>query len=375
MKKKVGIYSCQTYDVKLIEEILERALQDNTEWLKEIKQGTTVFLKLNLLLKKKPEEAVTTHPALVEAVVRVLQKRGARVIIGDSPGGPYIETRLRNIYRVSGLKSVADKTGAELNEDVGEVQVAFPEGEVSKSFPLMAPLISADFVISLPKLKTHMMTKYTGAVKNLFGTIPGLKKVDYHLKMPKLQNFCDMLIDLALCIKPVLHIMDAVWGMEGNGPSGGNPRKIGAVLISQDPFALDVAALSLVGIEPLTVPTVERAKLRGLPASLDEFELVGDSLDNLKIRGFLTPKISGNVNFPVPEFINRFLRPKPVFIKEKCRLCGECVQNCPPKALVLGKNIPEVNLALCIRCFCCQELCPHRAVVIKRNLLGNFLGR
>lgn len=376
MKNEVGLYHCEEYNVKDIQSILDKAFNANPHWLAGITTGSEVYLKLNLLMKKKPEDAVTTHPAVVEALVRILQSIGARVTIGDSPGGPYLPGRLKGIYRTCGMEEVAEKTGAALNYDVSETLVHFPEGKVSKAFYITSATAKADKIISLPKLKTHMMTKYTGAVKNLFGTVPGMRKADYHLKMTNLEDFCDMLVDLNLCVKPALHIMDAIVGMEGNGPSGGMPRHIGALLISSDPFALDIAAMSLVKIDPHSVSTVTKGAARGRVGSLQDISIQGSDIESWDIKPFTAPKISGHVRFRgIPEFLTRSIRPKPVFIEEKCKSCGDCVTNCPPGALTLVKGYPVVDLKKCIRCFCCQELCPQQAIIIKRNPLGKLLER
>jgi len=163
---KVGLYHCLEYDSVKIENILEEAFARQPEWLAAIQPQMTVFLKLNLLLKKRPEEAVTTHPALLEAVVRILQKRGARVIMGDSPGGPYLLSRMKNIYKACGIEEVAEKTGAELNLDLSERHVSYGAGQVAKAFDLITPVVEADAVISLPKLKTHQSPKFPGTGKN-----------------------------------------------------------------------------------------------------------------------------------------------------------------------------------------------------------------
>lgn len=374
MQSKVGLYHCVKYDPDLIEEVLEKAFAVNPQWLDSVKPNHKVFLKLNLLLKKKPAEAVTTHPAVIEAVTRILQRRGAQVIIGDSPGGPYLASRMRSIYRVCGIEEVALRTGAQLNLDLSEQHVVFPQGKAAKAFDLITPVVEADFIISLPKLKTHQMTKYTGAVKNHFGTIPGLKKADYHIKMPELLIFSEMLVDLALCVKPQLHIMDGIVGMQGHGPSAGDPVQVGAILVSTDPFALDVTALELVKIPPLTVPTVVCAQRRGLVSSLQEIEVVGSTLEEWNLKPFQAPSVRNHARFPiVPEFLHRSLRPRPHFLADKCVRCGDCVACCPAKALVIKDGLPQFDTTTCIRCFCCQELCPQKAVVIKRNPLGRFL--
>lgn len=372
MRPRVGLYGCPNYDPELIRKVLAEAFLETPSWLEGL-EGKRIFLKLNLLMKKRPEEAVTTHSAVVEALVRILQERGAAVVLGDSPGGPYTVGRLKAIYRECGLEEVVKRTGAQLNYDLAEVTVSFPSGRVAKSFHVIKPLLEADRVISVSKLKTHQMTRFTGAVKNLFGAIPGLKKADYHLKMVSVSDFSELLVDLALCINPSLHIMDAITAMEGKGPSAGRPRQVGALLVSKDPFALDVVALSLIGVNPMGVPTVARGKARGKAGDPAEIEITGRSLHQWQIKDFQVPGSEGHVRFPIPDFLVSILRPKPVFVKEKCAGCGECVASCPPGALTLEKGLPHPDLQACIRCFCCQELCPHQAVEIQRNPLGRLL--
>jgi len=371
---KVAIVNCLEYNIEQVTEQLTRGLGLIGGWEQFIKPGDKVFLKLNLLMKKRPEEAVTTHPVLVEAVTKKLLELGTQVVIGDSPGGPFTVWSLKSIYKAAGIEEVARRTGAQLNYDTTGVNVAFPQGKIIKNFQLCKAMVEGVKIISLSKLKTHQMTKFTGAVKVLFGAVPGLQKAEYHLKMPKVSDFCDMLIDLVLCVNPVLHIMDGIVGMEGHGPSAGSPRKVGKLIISTNPFALDWAALDVVGIKQTTVPTVNQALKRGIYPGPDKGDFVGDSIEPLT-PPFKAPEISGEVRFPVPGFISDYLRPKPVFSPEICIGCGECTRHCPPKALVLENNFPKLNLAQCIRCFCCQELCPHKAVQVKRSALGKLLSR
>ncbi len=343
-----------------------------------VQPGQRVLLKVNLLMKKRPEEAVTTHPSVVEATVRLVQEAGGIPVIGDSPGGPYNKNALQSIYSRTGLLEVAERTGAELNQDFGQTVRSFPEGRVAKSLVITNCVTEADVIITLSKLKTHGMMTFTGAVKNLFGVIPGLLKAEYHLKMPKIMDFAGLLVDIAQYVKPALSIMDGIVGMEGNGPSAGQPRNIGALLLSIDPFALDVVAADLIGLKPGKVPTIRVAKERGLIASLDEIDLKGDARSLWRIQDFIVPK-TVSANFldmvPLPKSVRGFLlnrvRPRPVFSHDQCKGCSDCVNNCPPKALGMDdQKRPIVDLEACIRCFCCQELCPHQAVEIFRPWLG-----
>ena len=346
-----------------------------------VKPGQKVLLKVNLLMKKRPEEAVTTHPSVVEAVARLVLEAGGIPIIGDSPGGPYTVNALRAIYAKSGLREVAERTGAILNEDVGQTTIQYPEGKLVKSLTVTNCVLEADVIIPLSKLKTHGMMTYTGAVKILFGVIPGLLKAEYHLKMFKVRDFADLLVDIATWVKPALSIMDGVVGMEGDGPSAGKPRNIGALILSTDPFALDVVATDLIGLKPEKVPTIMAARVRGLTSRLDELELKGDSRSLWKIQGFVIPK-AVSTNFldmvPLPStaktFILNRVRPRPIFEHATCVGCTDCANNCPAKAITMNENQrPIVDLEGCIRCFCCQELCPHQAVKLFKPWLGRTL--
>ncbi len=209
--------------------------------------------------------------------------------------------------------------------------------------------------------------------------MPGLEKAEYHLRMPNLTDFSHMLIDLALVTKPTLNIMDAIIGMEGAGPSGGTPKEVGVLLASTNPFALDVVAATMIGMDGLSVPTIKGAQERDLPWSLEQIEVIGDAFSQgvKPLVQFDVPPIHHHVRFPFPKSVNRFLerylRPKPVFAQDICVKCGDCVNLCPPKALTMGPDIPSLDVGNCIRCFCCQELCPKKAVHIKRPWLTKKL--
>ncbi|MDA8442501.1 MAG: DUF362 domain-containing protein [Peptococcaceae bacterium] len=379
-KPIVSLIKCPDYDYSQVEQAVRQAVDSVGGIAKFVAPGQRVLLKINLLMKKQPDEAVTTHPSVLEAMVRLVQGAGGIPVIADSPGGPFSVRALKSVYTAAGIVDVAERTGAELNWDVGEVTVPCPDGKVAKSLTITNFCHQADVVISLAKLKTHGMTTMTGAVKVLFGVIPGLNKAEYHLKMPNVENFAEMLVDIAELVKPKLSIMDAIVGMEGDGPSAGTPRKIGAILASENSYALDVVAAAIIGLKPEQVPTIVAARKRGLTSALEELETVGCTWEELYIKDYKVPH-GFPLNFldgKVPPFIknaaiNR-LRPKPLFVHAKCLGCGDCVRSCPPEALVLDANKrPVVDLDKCIRCFCCQELCPHKAVEIKRPWLGRRL--
>lgn len=384
MNYSVVISECREYKIDVIERSVDRLFEDLGGIENYVKPGQRVLLKCNLLMKKRPEEAVTTHPLLVEAIVKKIHAAGAQAIIGDSPGGPFTENALRNIYQVCGVTEVAHSTGAQLNWNLEGEDTLHPEGKILKKIHLAKMLQDVDVVFSIAKLKTHGMTTYTGAVKNLFGLIPGLLKAEYHFKMPDIKDFTNMLVDIETCVKPNLSIIDGVVGMEGAGPSAGSPREVGLLLASANAHALDYVASSIIGLKPNQIPTIQRALERDLiPMDLNSINIIGKAINTIDIRPFELPDSMKGINFlegRVPKFmqsyLNKLLQPKPVFNHEKCIGCRECYKHCPPKTIEMVDNKPIVDLSNCIRCFCCQELCPYKAVEIKRPWLGrNILTR
>ncbi len=373
---KVSLIKCGSYEINAVEQALEKSLELIGGLESYIRPGMKVLIKCNLLMKKKPEECTTTHPSVVEALVKRLQKIGAVPIIGDSPGGLFTSRLLKGVYSASGMIQVAERTGAQLNYNTNSMEVSYPEGRIIKKLTVIEVLREVDAVISVAKLKTHGMTLYTGAVKNLFGVVPGMTKAEYHLRMNRIEDFSEALVDICEYVKPVLSIIDAVMGMEGDGPSAGTPRKIGAILASNSPHALDVVSASLVGIPPERVPTIQRAYERGLcGVDMDSIQLLGDSFEELCIKDFKLP-VTGEISFfhrvfgsnsNVARFLNHYLGPKPYFNHDMCIGCRDCQRYCPPQAIEMVYKKPVVDLKKCIRCYCCQELCPKKAVEIRRS--------
>jgi uncharacterized protein (DUF362 family)/Pyruvate/2-oxoacid:ferredoxin oxidoreductase delta subunit len=242
-------------------------------------------------------------------------------------------------------------------------------------------LLEADAIISLAKLKTHSMMTYTGAVKNMFGAIPGTKKVECHYRMPSYESFADMLIDIVENLKPTLFIIDGVIGMEGDGPSAGNPRKIGVIIASKNGHEADLLASSIVGIPAQKIPTLRAAIARGLcPASASKLDVVGVNPALFTVNDF---KFPDHINFGF--FNNRkllkqlvkplgwMLQTHPEVNLKKCIGCGKCYESCPPHAISMKDAHPSIDREKCIRCFCCQELCPVAAMRIHRSRLIRFL--
>lgn len=375
----ISVVGCENYSRDTLNNALEEMFYHLGGIQKFIKPGAKVLLKPNLVIRKRPEKAATTHPALVEAVVGFLKKYKADVILADSPGGLYTKRALKGVYSVCGMDATAQKTGLKLNYDLSEINVDNPDGELLKKVSVIKPIKDVDFVINLPKLKTHGQMVYTGAVKNMFGAVAGELKAEYHLRMPNYADFANVLIDIFLSVRPELNIMDAVVGMDGAGPTAGNPKKIGLLIGGEDAFTLDFTALNIVGIEPEKVPLIKQAVRRGLcPAEISNIEVRGVKPDKVRVFDFDFPKTNtlrdiGFYENKVIRFILDRLKPKPVFNSNICTGCGYCTNICPACAITMSNNKPQVDLSKCIRCFCCQELCPAGAVSIKRPFITDML--
>lgn len=370
---------CSHYDVSLVRERLEEALQQLGGIEKFMKPGSKVFLKVNLLTGKKPEEAVTTHPVVVEALAGLLVEAGMKVIIGDSPAGPFLPGRMKQIYGLTGMKSAAEKAGAILNENMKVVKAVHPEALRLKEFEYLEAVQQADHVISLCKMKTHSMTLMTGAVKNLFGTMPGLTKAALHFRFSNIEDFSHAMIDICEYTKPVLSVMDGIEAMEGAGPSAGDVIRRNVLLVSPDPYQLDVIACRWMGIDPDQVPLVRVAAGRQLfIGGKEPIDWQGAEPDVERDRPFKTPLIHepdflkryhsfpllGNV---AETFSNRYLRPQPRVLEASCVGCRECYVICPADAIDMKQERPSFDLQKCIRCFCCQEICPEKAIVIHQS--------
>jgi len=322
-----------------------------------------VLLKVNLLMVMAPDKAVTTHPSVVKAAIELLEGVGAKVVVGDSPAMGFTKARLEKCYRKSGMYDAIDGTGAELNWDFGTVRASNPGGKLVKNFELIKVAADVDKIVSMPKLKTHSFTTFTGAVKIHFGMIPGYVKAGYHAKLPDPRDFSEMLLDVALYAKPALIIMDGVVGMDGNGPSGGDLKDVGVIMAGSDPVAMDVVATTLVKMDPLSVPTIERAVARGISSGkASDIDILGAKLGDFAHIKFKAPvsRKSRVPKFMMDAVSKRWMK-RPMPDPMKCVACGECAAMCPKKCITVDK-VAKMNYSKCIRCYCCHEVCPHKAI-------------
>jgi uncharacterized protein (DUF362 family)/Pyruvate/2-oxoacid:ferredoxin oxidoreductase delta subunit len=367
----VAIERCELYGEHEIAAALARLLEPLGGMSAFISPGQSVFLKVNLLMKAEPDRAVTTHPALVRAVVRAAKAAGARdIAIGDSPGGRINASAARALFEASGMSAIAREEGVRVSLlDDSIVRVPSPDGVLYQSFNLGREAVEADVLIDLPRMKTHGFMMFTGAVKNLFGCIPGLEKAQFHIKVPDREDFAGMLVDLLGACSPELSIMDAVVAMQGDGPSGGTPRRVGALLASTDAVALDVVASSIARFDPMDVYTNAVAHRRGLgPRSADEVTIAGTPWRELVPVTFDHPARDFTARMPagIARWARKHIVSQPFLADSAaCTTCRTCEKNCPVDAVTMVKRRPVFDYDTCIRCYCCQELCPERAIGLR----------
>lgn len=379
MSGTIAVVRCDTYDVERVEAAVARGFALLGGLDRFVAANERILLKPNLLRGSAPAKAVTTHPAVLRAVAKHLQAVPCSVSYGDSPGFGSGYT----VARRAGLEAVEKELNLEFADFQPPETRPFPEGYLSKQFTVAKVLFDVDGIVSLPKLKTHALTRMTGAVKNQFGCIPGIRKGEFHARLPEMDHFAQMLVDLTRFVHPRLYVMDAIVAMEGNGPGSGDPRAIGALLFGTDPVAMDTVACRLMNLDPMTVPTIRWGHEIGL-GNATGYTLEGDALDGLAIEDFKadrkTGSTTGAMNSVLARILKQLLTPRPVINPDVCTRCGNCVKVCPatPKALEFkdGKtNPPQYNYTTCIRCYCCQELCPSEAISVWTPPLGRIVHR
>ena len=356
----------------------------------EMFRGKRVVIKPNLVMKTTPEKAATTNPAVLDAMIRILKETASDITIAESPGGLYTEAVLRANYRSNGITEVAEKYGVKLNFDTSSVVMEARGGKTSKLFDIITPIYETDVIVNLAKLKSHSLTGYSGAVKNYFGTVPGVTKFEMHARFPNYNDFGSMLADLCVMLtesKPTYNVLDGIIAMEGNGPTGGDPKRLDCIMSGLNPFAVDVAGAYIIDAEGIIM--LEEGKKRGVcPTDIEKLTLLGEEcLDAFKSADFKRPDArgsgAGSLLAILPKMfggkLNSWLQPRPQINKSVCVGCGECERSCPVHTIEMrvnsqGKRQAYIKDDKCIKCYCCQELCPYKAVKIKKNPIIKLIG-
>lgn len=374
----VAISRCEHYNADLILKIFKEMIPGTG--FPDIK-GKKVLLKPNILSGSDPEKAVTTHPEFVRAAIRFVQEQGASAVyVGDSPGVGSGDAAGKKC----GIKDAVESEGALWTTFTREQAVPCPEGRRQKQFYLAHISQKVDHIISLPKMKTHEMMYFTGAVKNLFGLIPGLKKSRFHFNFPEKEDFAAMIVDLLDTVQPSYSLMDGIISMEGPGPGSGYPRQTNLLFASSNAAALDWSAAMIMGYNPEEIPIFREIINRGKWISSDT-EILYSLLtpDSLIIEDFKRVHIIKDNGFfknAVPSFVYDAIKniyvPRPVFKTSPCIVCRKCIEICPADALKTAKGAArdsrrkkiQISYKKCIRCYCCHEVCPVDAIAVIRRL-------
>ena len=321
-------------------------------------QGKKTLVKPNILAPFAPEEGVTTHPALVRAVVRQLRERGAEVMVGDSPGlSGYGDSD--HAARKSGIIDAAEGCYINLGRKAVKCNIA---SRFFSNTMISGDVLESDYIVNLPKFKTHGLTVLTGALKNTFGYVLGGNKMKIHSAAGSPRKFAEALLDIYQLRPPQLNIMDAVVAMEGNGPSKGALRTIGKIIASDNAVSLDAVMVHLIGRPIKAIPLVDLAGQRGLGENdVSKIKIMGncEPIKDFKLPSTFIPGLTGLL---LNRFLSKWVNCVPEVIPELCRGCEVCVDHCPVQAMKMEGGHPQADLDKCINCYCCQEMCPEGAI-------------
>jgi uncharacterized protein (DUF362 family)/Pyruvate/2-oxoacid:ferredoxin oxidoreductase delta subunit len=369
---QVLLQKCDNYDYSIVYQKVSTILEHFSPKLPLPPKNGKVLLKPNMLSCKTPDHAATTHPTLVQAVAEWFVKNGLKVFIGDSP--PAVFGRTEKFWETTGFADAAKKSGAELVcfETQPKKAIEFSCNGKIRQVHITSAYFEADLVVNLPKLKTHNLTRITGAVKNLFGLVPGLQKAVWHKVFTKSFEFGNFVTDLAYNLPTHLTIMDAIEGMEGQGPAGGTRVFPGLLMASTCPVAIDRTFCNICGIDENKVTSLKRAnELNWGPASFAGIETLGDSIAQFRLSSFKVPGMTPQDYLPdrLLDALKTLVWAGPQLKEGLCIRCGRCAEICPVNAISITETGAIFDRNLCISCFCCMEVCPVDAIIADKSPL------
>lgn len=373
---KVSIVRVEDYKSSSIHKALKKSFSLIGSLDQIFPRRSKIFVKINhLSTSSPPESCIITHPVFTQEVLRILLEFGHEIIVGDD-----IYTKDKDGFLISGYRKVCEELGVRLvNLKESGFQEIECKGEVLKKAFISPLVLEADYVLNLPKFKTHSLTVFTGAVKNLFGIIPQGQRLHYHRLFSRNEIFSQMLVDIFSCAPPHLTIMDAIEAMEGEGPSAGNPKKLGVIIASQDAVAVDAVAAKIGGLNPLDIYTTLHAhERRQGTGEIKNITIAGEKIGDVEVNDFKHSAIAiGLLKRKIPSSLYAYLQNQliliPKVLRDNCRGCLECINICPTGAAQLDQGLAWIEKAQCIHCMCCHEVCLFHAIKLKQLFLGKII--
>ncbi|MDD5618441.1 MAG: DUF362 domain-containing protein [Candidatus Omnitrophica bacterium] len=370
MASKVALVKCRTYNSREVDGAVEKALDLLGGIESIIKPNSKVLIKPNLLTDSAPEDCITTHPQVVESVISLVKKTNADIYVGDSPGVIGQKIDVDRVYEKTGMKESCKRQNVKL--------AYFDKAVLKNNIPVADWIGNCDYIINVPKFKTHGLTTLTGAIKNLFGLVMGVHKTKIHKDYFKVHAFSNRVVDVFELAKPALNIVDGIVAIEGDGPGSSGTRKdVGLIAASQDAVAIDSVLAAIMGLFPKDILTTKEAARRNLGESdIEKIDMLGENLGEFADNNFKLPSLS--IIYSMPEFLfniaKKFVWHKMYVCRNLCKSCGRCIGVCPVGAVSFKKNKAFIDYKKCILCACCQEICPYKSIIVQRSLLLKIVG-
>ncbi len=372
---KVVVLRCGEYDLKKVYEKIKWGIDELGGIESIIPKNKKILINPNMLISTDSKNAVTTHPVVFEAVVKLLVENNYQMTYGDSPGFGNPE----KVAKKTGIKDVGDRYNLKLADFVNGKTISYPEGMLCKQFEIANAVLETDTIINIAKMKSHALQRITGAIKNPFGCVVGFNKGLMHSRFSNAYNFAEMLIDLDNYLKVDLHILDGIIAMEGNGPRNGDPTPMNVIMISKDPVAIDTIFCRMIDLNPFIIPTITYGQKYGL-GSHDNIEIIGEPVESFINKEFNIDRdtIKKTENSSL-SFLRKYVLRRPYIQEDICKKCGICIEVCPIDDKALSwKNgdksqAPIYDYDKCIRCYCCQEMCPYHVIKPKTPVIGKIL--
>jgi len=363
----VSSIECISYDQEKVYSSVKEAL---VQIGFELPEGKTVLIKPNIMTQNRPEQNSITHYTVVDALCRLLKEKNCRIQIGESIAF-YQKGLTRKAFEKSGIQKIAAEYDALLLpfEESPLIKVPSPASKIKELY-IPQCLLEADMIINACKLKTHGGLRLSGALKNMFGCLPGGYKQRIHQWCRNDYELSDVFLDIHEILRPALSVMDGVISLDGGPSAIGKPVMTSRILASSSAAALDLAACRILGYAPEEIPTLIQAKNRKWISSYEDFKVLGD-LPSVKFRFLVKGKIPESYEKPGLFVTHTYVTPD--IRSSRCNCCGDCLEVCPVQAILPGDQHPVIDTKLCINCYHCLSICPRGAIIIKSSAANKFI--